>query len=144
MESNEAIKIKEVLSRNRASKSLISYLRKEDDKVMRTEVEKLEGYKDDLKESYSHYEVIQLFKELRAVGCGIFRKGRRGGKTRLEWIIDTREFLQAALSETMSPEQQTQRSPNSGTVSALTSDPAARTKTPVLAHHFNLRADFMM
>lgn len=44
-------------------------------------------------------DVVALFRQLEKIGAGNFRSGRRGQKTRIEWVFDVRELAAAARGD---------------------------------------------
>lgn len=52
----------------------------------------------------SHGEVLNLLRKLDELGAGEFKVGRRGSKTRIEWLYSQRGLGQAAQGAAVQPE----------------------------------------
>lgn len=52
----------------------------------------------------SYSEVIRIFKELEEIGCGEFKNGRKGFKTRMEWSHSLISLGEVAKGEAVSVE----------------------------------------
>ncbi|MCW1413353.1 hypothetical protein OLZ32_34635 [Rhizobium sp. 1AS11] len=52
----------------------------------------------------SYSEVIRIFKELEGIGCGEFKNGRKGYKTRMEWSHSLISLGEVAKGEAVSVE----------------------------------------
>lgn len=50
-------------------------------------------------EAPSRQQIIDVFKALQELGCGDFRAGRRGWKSRFEWTVDLMSVGRAASGE---------------------------------------------
>ena len=53
----------------------------------------------------SHGEIIALFRELDRLRVGEFKIGRRGSKTRIEWLFSMRSLGEVAKGEANQPEE---------------------------------------
>lgn len=47
----------------------------------------------------SRQQVIEIFRNLETLGCGVFKHGRRGHRSRLEWSVPCIGVAQAATGE---------------------------------------------
>lgn len=52
----------------------------------------------------SHGQIVNLFRELHDLGAGKFKLGRRGSKTRIEWLYGMRSLGAAAQGAAGQPE----------------------------------------
>lgn len=53
----------------------------------------------------SHGEIVTLFRRLDSLGAGEFKIGRRGAKTRIEWLFSMRSLGEVAKGEANQPEE---------------------------------------
>ena len=58
------------------------------------------GYKSKV----AYPEVVRVFKELASAGCGTFRNGRKGYKSRMEWEYSLVSLGEVAKGEAVIPE----------------------------------------
>lgn len=84
----------------------------------------------------NYYDVIALFRELDELGLGRFIPGRKGGKSRFEWIYDVRSLGNAAKGVTVAlrevpPDATDDEDDGDEDSSTLSND--------VLIHEFQLR-----
>lgn len=56
------------------------------------------------KSKVAYPEVVRVFKELANAGCGTFRNGRKGYKTRIEWEYSLVSLGEVAKGEAAIPE----------------------------------------
>lgn len=53
----------------------------------------------------SHGEIVTLFRKLDELGAGEFKLGRRGSKTRIEWLYSVRSLGEVAQGAAGQPEE---------------------------------------
>lgn len=98
----------------------------------------------------SHGEVVALLRKLDEIGAGEFKVGRRGSKTRIEWLYSQRGLGQAARGDTAQPEKidevdpaELEDSEADVETDAETSDEEAE-DDGLVAHSFQLRPDLCL
>lgn len=95
----------------------------------------------------SHGEIVALLRKLDQIGAGEFKVGRRGSKTRIEWLYSQRGLGQAAQGAAVQPEQIEAVDPAELEDEA---EPAGETSDDDvgdgewISHSFQLRADLRL
>lgn len=75
-------------------------------------------------------EVVRFLKSLQEAGCGTFRAGRRGAKSRIEWGVSLISVGRAASGEDLEVEAVPEDTPETEEADA-----------PLLRHEFQLRPE---
>jgi hypothetical protein len=86
-------------------------------------------------------DVVALFRQLEKIGAGNFRSGRRGQKTRIEWVFDVRELAAAARGDAVQIQSMHAAAPDTQETS-----PSARAHEdaiagPMKTHRYRIRSD---
>lgn len=98
----------------------------------------------------SHGEIVALLRKLDDIGAGEFKVGRRGSKTRIEWLYSQRGLGQAARGEAAQPEKIDEVDPDELEDSEADVETAGETSDEVgeddglIAHSFQLRPDLRL
>lgn len=84
----------------------------------------------------SRAEVVKMFQEFETIGCGVFKNGRRGQPSRIEWNASLPSIGQAATGKIESV-----TSVSDEVAGDLTDDDESY---EVLTHSFHLRPDMII
>ncbi len=92
-------KLRGLYSRNKPARALLDHFAKRKNAMRQTSVDRLLAVLGDDGAEMSRGDLIEVLRELEAVGCGTFRIGRRGWPSRFEWRLDLVSVGQAAAGE---------------------------------------------
>lgn len=94
----------------------------------------------------SHTEVVALLRELDELGAGEFKLGRRGSKTRIEWLYSQRSLGEVARGAAAKPEDIEKVNPaeleeSEGDITEADGVESDEQDEAWIAHDFQLRPD---
>lgn len=92
-------KLRALYNRKKAAQALLDHFARRKNALKQTSVDRLLAVLRNEEADVSRAEVIDVLKELEAIGGGAFRVGRRGWPSRFEWKVDLVSVGQAAAGE---------------------------------------------
>lgn len=137
---NDTISLLKTLYRDDASaKAILDYFSTRKKAMRVSSVERI-GYKSKV----AYAEVVRVFKELAAAGCGQFLNGRKGHKSRMEWEYSLVSLGLVAKGEAAIPEliDLSSLDEEEDDLATVVADDDAEDGT--LSHVFQLRQDMSL
>ena len=121
-------KLRSLYKDSPAARSVLDHFASRERNWSSTTVDRIQANLDDA--DISRADIIGVFKELEACGCGSFKSGRKGWLSRFEWDVQMVSVGQAAAGEAVQVEKVSEEE--------KAADEAA---TSTLKHVFRLRQD---
>jgi hypothetical protein len=135
-------KLKSLYSSNDAARAFLDYAAQRERSAAETSVDRIQANLAAEGHAFPRQEVMELLKALAKAGCGDFKVGRRGLKSRLVWKAGLASVGRAASGQTQSIEViakgQQERDSLGETVTRLTHSYHLR---PNVVVEFNLPTD---
>lgn len=131
--------------RNRIVKLLLEQIQPLHIELKETTLEQIEKWAEQKHLSVSRVDIVQAARELERADIARFVIGRRGSKSRIEWILDTSDLSQSPDGNGgVEDIAQTNESGAGVVPRSLSADavPAPHVSKEVIEHAFRVRPDF--
>lgn len=125
--------LRKLYNSSRSAKAALDYLAARQKNSAHTTVDSLKAALRADGQDVARSELIDLFKELAAAGCGKFVVGRKGHPSRFEWTVSLADVGRSAAGETVKVEAITA---SKGDAKLDTED-----ADQLIQHRFRLRSD---